>query len=185
MVKEKTNYIKKSTLYDKICDYKESGVISDELHLMLFDMAKRVASKYRFYSYTWKEDMITDAYLRCIKYIDSYDISKKNPFGYFTTIIHHTFFAYRTKEMNYQYKKWDELSKLISNLEHEHNITFSLPEDIKLRLYNNTASPVKDLEEDDISDDIIENEESLLEEEITSPVISIDNDIEEEVVYDY
>lgn len=156
MAEIRKNYIDKKVMYESLVSYKDTGVISDELHLMLFDMAKRVASKYRFYSYTWKEDMITDAYLRCIKYIGSYDTTKKNPFGYFTTIIHHTFFAYRTKEMKYQYKKWDELSKLISNLEHEHNITLSLPEDIKLRLYSNTASPMED--EEDVEEEFIEDD---------------------------
>ena len=165
MKTERKNYVDKKVLYSEISDYKNTGVISENLHLLIYDMAKRVASKYRFYNYTWKDDMICEAYLRCIKYMGSYDLTKSNPFGYFTTIIHHTFFAFRNKEMSYQYKKWDELSKLISNLEHEHNITLSLPEDIKLRLYSNTASPYEEPTEeseevvDEYSVDVLEEED--------------------------
>lgn len=141
------NYVSKEELYNEIVHYFDTGLVSDHLHLMIFDMAKRIVTKGRFHGYTWKEDMVTDGYLRCIKYLKSYDLTKKNPFAYFTTIIYHTYWAYRTKEMDYQNKKWIALSNLVTKMEHEFNITLAMPDNIKEKVYSSCSTFDDTLEE--------------------------------------
>jgi len=163
----KTHYIDKQDMYNEIVKYHETGIISEELHNMFFMMAKRIASKPRFHGYTWKEDMITDAYLRCLKYVNAFKLTKENPidygfirtnpFGYFTTVIYRVFWAYRNTEMAYQNKKWVELSNLVTKLEHEHNITLSLPENIKEKMFSSSVYG-EDLIDESVEDSVDEEE---------------------------
>lgn len=58
----------------------------------LLKIAKNLAHKPNFNGYTYKEDMIGDAILNCVAYIDNFDPEKsKNPFSYFTQIIYFAF----------------------------------------------------------------------------------------------
>lgn len=133
MKKSKTNYVNNKDLLNELIVLEKTNIISDKLHLMFWEMCKRIASKPRFFSYTWKEDMITKAYLRCIKYAKTFDTTRTNPFGYFTTTIHNCYFKYRTDEMKYQDNKWIELSNHITDMEHKHGINLDLTDDIKDR----------------------------------------------------
>lgn len=69
-----------------------SGYISQELGFMIQSIATKYASKGNFSGYTWKDDMIGDAILTCIKYMHNFKPERsKNPFAYFTQIIHNSF----------------------------------------------------------------------------------------------
>lgn len=134
-----SNYINKEEMVSELKKLKETNIISEKLHLMFYELATRIANKPRFYSYTWKEDMIVNAYLRCIKYAKKFDVNRKNPFGYFTTLIYRYYWKHREVELKYQDKKWSELSNHIDNLEFQHKIKVELPQDIKLKMYNSTS----------------------------------------------
>lgn len=49
-------------------------------------IAENVSMKSNFYGYSYREEMVSDAVLNCIKYVSSFDVSKENPFAYFTTV---------------------------------------------------------------------------------------------------
>ena len=93
----KKKYVTNKELRENIFLYHETGVIPEKLHLMLYEMAKRIGSKPNFVNYTFKDDMISDSYLRCLKALDKYDTDRMNAFGYFTTVIHNFFSTTITK----------------------------------------------------------------------------------------
>lgn len=133
------NYIDKQEMRNELIKLKDTDIVSEKLHMMFWEMANRIAKKPRFFSYTWKEDMIVTAYLRCIKYAKVFDTNRDNPFGYFSTAIHNCYFKFRNDEMKYQNKKWVELSNHIIEMEHKHNIIVDLNEDIKYKVYTADA----------------------------------------------
>lgn len=132
--KTKKNYVNNAELRQELIHLEQTDEFSDKLHLMFWEMCNRIASKPRFFSYTWKEDMITAAYLRCVRYAKSFDTNRTNPFGYFTTTIHNCFFKYRETEMKYQDSKWIELSNHVTEMQHKHRIDLELTEDIKSKM---------------------------------------------------
>lgn len=91
MAKRK-NYITNKELHYEIKKYQKSGVHSEKLHLMFYKMAEQISSKGNFANYTWQEDMISDAYLKCLEVSAKFDLKRENPFSYFTTVIHNYFY---------------------------------------------------------------------------------------------
>ena len=94
-------YVRNKDLLPKVIEYKESGVISEELGKMVMQIATNYSNKGSFASYTWKEDMVSEAILTCFKYMHNFDPTKQkqpNPFAYFTTIIHNAFINYIRKQ---------------------------------------------------------------------------------------
>ena len=55
-------------------------------------IANHLSFKPNFVNYMFKEDMISDGIENCVQYIHNFDPDKsKNPFAYFTQIIHYAF----------------------------------------------------------------------------------------------
>ena len=101
MLKKGNYYVRNKDLVPEIHKYKETGKISEELGSMIFKIAKNYANKGSFSRYTWKEDMIGEAVLTCVKYIHNFDPSKQkhpNPFAYITTICHNAFINFIRKQ---------------------------------------------------------------------------------------
>lgn len=152
--KKKVPYVTNKELLSALKRMETSGNVSEDLHLMLYKMAEKISNKTIFRNYTYIDDMVSEAYMRCLHYITRFDTSKPNPFAYFTTIIHHSFIAFIKREKSYQGKKWNELSNLVSQMESEHGVTLDLTDSIKERLYACSASVSSrnTEEEDDDSD---------------------------------
>jgi hypothetical protein len=81
-------------------------VISNELGKMLYAIAKHLTYYWAFKNYPeqLKEDMISHACYKMIKYINSYNFEYKNPFAYFTQICYNAFLGpigqyYKDKNM--------------------------------------------------------------------------------------
>ena len=56
-------------------------------------------SKPNFVNYMFRDDMISDGIENCVQYIHNFDPEKsKNPFAYFTQIIHYAFLRRIQKE---------------------------------------------------------------------------------------
>jgi len=88
---------------------------------MIFEIAKNFASKGSYSGYTWKEDMISESVLTCLKYMHNFDPNKQkypNPFAYFTTIIYHSFLNYIKKQKKHSEIK-DICYKKINLLEED------------------------------------------------------------------
>ena len=55
-------------------------------------IANHLSFKPNFVNYMFKEDMISDGIENCVQYIHNFDPAKsRNPFAYFTQIIHYAF----------------------------------------------------------------------------------------------
>ena len=62
-------------------------------------IATHLSYKPNFVNYMFREDMICDGIENCLQYIDNFDPDKsKNPFAYFTQIIHYAFLRRIQKE---------------------------------------------------------------------------------------
>jgi DNA-directed RNA polymerase specialized sigma24 family protein len=119
-------YVKNRDMHEALVRMKETGVIGEDLHLMFYKMAKSIGTKPRFSGYTWIEDMVSDAYLKCCIVAAKFDIERTNPFGYFTTVIIHYFWDAlqgENKQKNIKARIRDEQ---ISQIYHRYGITFKV-----------------------------------------------------------
>ena len=66
--------------------------ISNYLGECFLKIATHLSYKPNFVNYMFREDMISDGVENCVQYIHNFDPNKsKNPFAYFTQIIHYAF----------------------------------------------------------------------------------------------
>jgi len=93
-------YVKNSDILIEMDKYnKNNRVISDELAEMIVKIAENYSSIGSFAGYTWREDMVSEAVLTCVKYMHNFDSDKsKNPFSYFTSICRNAFINYIRKQ---------------------------------------------------------------------------------------
>ena len=96
----KSYYIKNKQILNELSEYKKTGIISEKLGEIFITIATNYSKKGSFSGYTWKDEMISEAILTCIKYIKNFDIEIKNPnpFAYITTICHRAFVNYIKKQ---------------------------------------------------------------------------------------
>ena len=119
-------YVNNSQMLNELAIYGKTGVITEELHLMFYEMAKRIGTKARFSGYTWIDDMISDAYLKCCTIVKKFDLDRTNPYGYFTTVIMHYFWDALAGEHK-QKKIKDRLrDDQISQIYYRYGITFKV-----------------------------------------------------------
>lgn len=95
--------------------------ISDYVGDCIQKICTNLARKYTFSGYHFRDDMVADAIVHCLRYIDSFDITQsENPFSYFTQAAYYQFLARIESEKQYSYVKakslmnsaiYDELSE--------------------------------------------------------------------------
>ena len=132
-------------LLPEIINYKKTGVISEELGTMIFEIAKNFATKGNFSGYTYKQDMISESVLTVLKYMHNFDPNKsKNPncFAYFTTIIYHSFLNYIKKQKKHSKIK-DICYKKISLLEEDNYSDYYLIKAINYQVLRSLDKPKK------------------------------------------
>lgn len=81
------NYVENAELLRELQKYKETDKASQLLHEMFLLMAKRISLKGAYREKPYRDDMIGDAYIKCIQKAFMFDLSKTNPFAYFQSII--------------------------------------------------------------------------------------------------
>jgi len=120
------NYINNENLKKELVKVYDTGEISERLHLMIYEMCKKIINRPRFNRYTieWKEDMCHNAYIKSIDVIakNKFDITKENPFSYFTTVINNSFLdliIFERKESNKKENLRDYLDVDINNFNEE------------------------------------------------------------------
>ena len=73
--------------------------ITNYLGECFLKIATHLSYKPNFVNYMFKDDMICDGIENCVQYINNFDPDKsKNPFAYFTQIIHYAFLRRIQKE---------------------------------------------------------------------------------------
>ena len=98
----------------KVAEAKENGTekprITDYLGSCFLKIATHLSYKPNFVNYMFRDDMISDGIENCVQYIHNFDPEKsRNPFAYFTQIIHYAFLRRIQKEM----KQLDIKTKII------------------------------------------------------------------------
>lgn len=85
---------------------KEKPPLSEYIGECFIKIANNLARKYQFSSYSFKEEMILDAILHCVKYADSFKTAtSNNPFSYFTQACYYQFLAKINEEKSELYIK--------------------------------------------------------------------------------
>ena len=111
MVKKKSeHYVNNKQLLEalivyraKVQDAKEKGLdkprITNYLGECFLKIATHLSYKPNFVNYMFRDDMISDRIENCVQYIHNFDPDKsRNPFAYFTQIIHYAFLRRIQKE---------------------------------------------------------------------------------------
>ena len=91
-MKQRNNYIDRDRLHQLMQDYKDTGVISEELGNMFMVMVDHILghSNFRNYTQAVREEMRSHALLMLVKYshnCDAYQRDARQTFNYITTII--------------------------------------------------------------------------------------------------
>lgn len=70
-------------------------------------IAENLSHKPNFLSYSFRDEMISDAIENCVMYADNFDPAKsKNPFAYFTQIVYYAFLRRIQREKKQLYVKY-------------------------------------------------------------------------------
>lgn len=107
--KKSEHYVNNKDFYQALVEYnkkveeaKEKGLpkprISNYLGDCFLRIANHLAYKPNFINYMFKDDMICDGIENCVQYIHNFDISRTNPFAYFTQIVYYAFLRRIAKE---------------------------------------------------------------------------------------
>lgn len=80
---------------------------TEEIGRMFLLLATKFSEQGKFSGYTWKDDMICEAVLTCLKYMHNFDVTVENPkpFAYFSKIIYHSFINYISKQKTHSFIK--------------------------------------------------------------------------------
>jgi len=101
-----THYVSNKEMLEEFRKYKKTGKISNRLGEMFLLIATNLANRSNFIGYTWKDDMIGEAVLTCIKYSKNFDPDKSNnPWGYISRFCQNSFIEYIKKQKNHSHIK--------------------------------------------------------------------------------
>ena len=109
---------------EKVAHAKENDLpkprITNYLGECFLKIATHLSYKPNFVNYMFRDDMISDGIENCVQYIHNFDPEKsKNPFAYFTQIIHYAFLRRIQKEK----KQLDIKTKIIEKTGYDEVMT--------------------------------------------------------------
>ena len=119
--KKSEHYVNNKELLEALIVYREKVAIAKEKELpkpritnylgsCFLKIATHLSYKPDFVNYMFRDDMISDGIENCVQYIHNFDPAKsRNPFAYFTQIIHYAFLRRIQKEK----KQLDIKNKII------------------------------------------------------------------------
>lgn len=96
---------------------------SDYIVNTIMLICQRRLNSFNFSTYTFRDEMLSDAYVDCFRDISKFDPAKsQNPFAYFTSAANNAFKNRIKNEKAYLYTKYRVVDSLISSDENEENI---------------------------------------------------------------
>ena len=119
--KKSEHYVNNKQLLEALIVYREKVAYAKENDLVkpritnylgecFLKIATHLSYKPNFVNYMFRDDMISDGIENCVQYIHNFDPEKsRNPFAYFTQIIHYAFLRRIQKEK----KQLDIKTKII------------------------------------------------------------------------
>ena len=121
--KEKPHYVDNKKFLEAMIEYrdrcqkaekqnKKKPEVTNYIGECFLKIANHLSYRPNFINYTFRDDMISDGIENCLQYMNNFNPDKsKNPFAYFTQIIHYAFIRRIQKEK----KQIQIKSKLIAN----------------------------------------------------------------------
>lgn len=156
--KKTKNYINNADFVKALVEYKEKVAEAKKLGKAepptpnyigscFLQIAQGLSRNWRFISYTYKDEMISDGILNCMLYFHNFNVEKTtNAFGYFTKIIYWAFVRRLKREKQEQYVKYKSFERMgfldegeIEELESESGRKFEL--------YDNISTFINDFED--------------------------------------
>ena len=115
-MKQRNNYIDRDRLHQLMRDYKDTGIISEELGDMFMTMTDHILghSNFRNYTQAVREEMKSYALLLLVRYshnCDAYQRDARQTFNYITTIIMNSF-----KQILLKYYKQQNLKRELETM---------------------------------------------------------------------
>lgn len=114
----KTNYVDNKLFLKEITAYRkavrkakrEKAVkprIPEYVGQCFMLIAENMSHKYNFLTYSWRDEMVSDAIENCVMYADNFNPAKsKNPFAYFSQIVYYAFLRRIQREKKQLYVKY-------------------------------------------------------------------------------
>ena len=113
------NYISNDEFLRILIEYSNNKEVNtdlpcpEEIARYFLMISTRLANRWNFSGYTYKEDMISEGVLCCLKYMDNFNPSiSTNAFGYFTQLIFRTFQQILNTERKHRNIKIDYQDKI-------------------------------------------------------------------------
>jgi DNA-directed RNA polymerase specialized sigma24 family protein len=115
------HYVDNKKFYTEMTKYatavkiaKEQGKpkppVNDYIGKCLWDIAEKLSHLHQFQKYPFRDELVSDAIINCIQYIDNFDPEKStSPFSYFTQISWYAFLRRIEKEKKYLYTKFKSI----------------------------------------------------------------------------
>lgn len=117
-------YVTNKEILAQVAEWHETEVMPEALGESFLIIARNLSNKSNFIGYTWKEDMIAEAVLTCIKYFGNFDPNKSNnPFAYITRICYNSFVNY-IKKQNKHGKMKQDLYDIKDEVNHESFVAY-------------------------------------------------------------
>ena len=104
------HYVDNQKFLEEIIEYRNQRIFAKEsgeelppcpeyIGECFLKIAQRLSFRPNFINYAFREDMISDGIENCVQYMNNFNPEKsKNPFSYFTQIIHHAYVRRIVKE---------------------------------------------------------------------------------------
>lgn len=213
-IKAPVHYVDNKLLFQVLTDFLESvkehkkNPVGDPpqtpeyIGECLLQIARRLSNKANFASYTFKDDMISDAVENCLMYMHNFDPAKsKNPFAYFTQIIHFAFLRRIERERRHVYTKYKYAMRQFqigadhttseddsggsmkapawTSYENVHDFIRDYEEKLA-RPKRKKETPILDFEDDDIDDAVLEEESDILEHDSLVDKIPLEEETDED-----
>ena len=128
----KKNYVNNRDFFNALGQYQEdlktnpNKSIPNYVGECIVMIAKKYSSKPNFSSYSYIDEMRSDAVENCFVYLDRFDPTKgENPFAYFTAVIHNAFIRRINEEHRQQAIKIKNMRRMISAEELMNNSALS------------------------------------------------------------
>jgi hypothetical protein len=125
-------YVDNTRFEELIKKYYETDIFSDELAMMLYNIANRASFSTNFINYSFKDEMIGEGLLKEIQTLKAkkFDVTKGKAFNYFSTIVFNAFVGKIKEEQkeheslrDHQSREYDILTngmKITTNTHDEH-----------------------------------------------------------------
>lgn len=117
-------YIDPVALNKEIARYYETGVLTDTLSTMIFNIVHKLSFRKNFYGYSYREDMVSDTFCHLLGVLSkkNFDVNKGNSFSYFTKVAFHAFVAYIKKQEDYFNNLQEWRKETLAQIEAEQNL---------------------------------------------------------------